>query len=232
MPHPLARSALLVLALTASAATGFTLGRSQCQSPFDAYRDVRARVLGHQAAQPADGALLLLGSSTLERLNPGRLGVATTNLALGGDTIVDVLARLPSEEVLTQSAGAIVLVGFNDLKQGATVEQALREYDELLAALEPVPLTLCVTLQSLSPVAAIHEKSLAARIAEFNDGVRQRCVASDRRRLADFEQSLRTTASDILAPLYVDEVHLSPTGYDALVRLLQQTIEPMPTPSA
>jgi len=226
--RPFVRSALLFLALTVAAAGGFTLGRSLGETPFEAYRDVRARVLAHQRTQPADGALVLLGSSTLERLNPARLGVATSNLALGGDTIADVLDRLPPEPLLTRSAGAVVLVGFNDLRQGAGAEEALRDYDRLLVALDRAPLTFCLTLQSLAPDAARDDPSLAARIDEFNEGVRQRCTEGERRKLVDLQRALRTIPNDSRDSLYVDEIHLSPKGYEVLTTTLAEVIDRVP----
>jgi lysophospholipase L1-like esterase len=232
VPRPLVRSALLLLVLIATAAGGFSLGRSQCTATFDAYRDVRGRVLAMQSAQPADGAVLLLGSSTLERLNGARLGVSTTNLARGGDTIVDLLERLPPHEVLARSAAVVVLVGFNDLKHGTAVRQALERYDQLLLALAPAPLTLCLTLQPLSADAASGNATLAADIVTFNEGVRERCSDGPRLALVDLERALLAGAETSPESLYVDEIHLSSVGYEVLATTLRAVLGRMPGPGA
>ncbi|HSN72078.1 MAG TPA: GDSL-type esterase/lipase family protein [Steroidobacteraceae bacterium] len=228
MPHfPISRILVpLVLGASGAAALGgYALGRDGCAGAFEAYRDVRARVLAHQSAQPSDGTLLLIGSSTLERLSPGRLKVPATNLALAGDTIADVLDRLPSAGALERSGGVVLLVGYNDLKAGVEPAAALENYERLLNRLDDAPLTVCVTVQPLSPAARKADATLDRKIAAFNAGLRDRCSDGPRRVLADLAEQLGLADAVHASEYYVDEIHLSPRGYQVLTAALLAAIQ-------
>jgi hypothetical protein len=216
---------LAAVALVAGGGVGYLGGHRDRPDPFESYRQFRVRVLRHQIGQPASGAWILVGSSTLERLNPGRLGVPVTPLAIGGDRIPDLLERVPGPDFLRGAHGVIVLAGYNDLEAGGTVADVIASYATLLSVLQPAPFVICSTIQKPSPAALARSTELAARIEALNDGIRRTCSDGSRRALFDLERALERAGSGSAARLYADDIHLSSAGYDVLVTGVRELMQ-------
>ncbi|GGF25130.1 GDSL-type esterase/lipase family protein [Subtercola lobariae] len=141
------------------------------------------------------------------------------NLGVGGDTTDDVKARL--DDVIALNPGTVVLlIGTNDLGKRRSVEHVVQNIETILA-----------TLRNELPDAEILLESVIPRSAEYADEIRD-----INRHIWQFASSVRTHYLDLWPALSVDdsrlnpeyttdEVHLTPTGYEAWLSELEPALE-------
>ncbi len=97
------------------------------------------------------GALVFLGDSITQgwntNLNQLFFGLKTANRGISGDTTRGVLIRLQEDVLALKPSGVVLLIGTNDLEEGATPEVIAGNLKLLLAALKAhdpkMPVVLC-----------------------------------------------------------------------------------------
>ena len=200
------------------------LGLSEPQVQRDFYR----QMVGHHARVAravAPGAVLFLGSSSVQGLNVLRVTPRGINFGIGGDTTGGLLDRL--DKLPLAKAGAVVLaIGRNDLVHGAPAE-ALRSFEQILAA---IPASVPVFVNGTQPVAPPAEfpwlKTPRNSVERFNAGIRQRCEARAGCSYIPLDQVLAGPDGYFLARFRErDGLHLNRAGYRRWMAMLREALE-------
>lgn len=187
-----------------------------CRSCMSAETAARHGLLAHHRrldGNVAPGALLFLGSSSIQGLAVGDVAERAVNLGVGGETIALLAERLPHYLSLAAARGAVLAIGYNDLG-GSEPEAALERYAALLAAL---PSDLPLLLSGVQPGLLSPARERGAR---FNAGLAALCARRPRCSFVDLASALGGGEH-----YEADGIHLSPTGYAAWKRMLAQTLE-------
>jgi len=180
------------------------------------------------------GSIIFIGASHVQSLNVGGIANKAVNYGIGGDTIADIMQRLPVYRSLTY-AGAIVLsAGFNDLRYHARPE-IVADYKRLLAALpDGVPLIM-------SAIMPIDEKAPEFRhwpgrtnknIVRLNQSMTDLCAARPKCQFADAHPMLVDRNGRLAAEFHVpDGVHLSAAGYRIWSGVLAAALQKVQLPN-
>ncbi|ACY14750.1 GDSL-type esterase/lipase family protein [Haliangium ochraceum] len=171
-------------------------------------------------ANVAPGAVLFLGSSSIQGLDVGAVAERAVNLGIGGDTVPGLSARWP-QRVAREARALVVAVGFNDLRD-APAERVAGSFAALLArAPSEVPLVISGP-QPLAPALAAERPELSARIAELNRHYQRLCAARARCRYLDTPAVLAACPGGAVHE--PDGVHLSARGYACWTSALRRAL--------
>jgi lysophospholipase L1-like esterase len=128
------------------------------------------------------GAVVFLGDSITQGWGGGLgaafPGVKVANRGISGDTTRGVLIRLPEDVIAIHPAAVVLLIGTNDLEEGARPEVIAGNVRLILAALKQsdprMPIVLCQVFPSSAtvkrPAAEIQSVNALYRAAVKNDG--------------------------------------------------------------
>lgn len=102
------------------------------------------------------GAVVFLGDSITQEWGGGLgaafAGVKVANRGISGDTTRGVLIRLQDDVLALEPAAVVLLIGTNDLEEGATPEMAAANLELILAAMKRhsarMPIILCQVFPS------------------------------------------------------------------------------------
>ncbi len=120
--------------------------------------------------KPDQGAVVFLGDSITQGwtdLAPVFLGLKTANRGISGDTTRGVLLRLPEDVLALNPRGVVLLIGTNDLEEGAAPETIAGNLQLILAALKQHNATLPVILCQVFP-SSPEKKRPADQIRKIN----------------------------------------------------------------
>jgi lysophospholipase L1-like esterase len=127
-----------------------------------------------QWQQASAGSTVLIGDSHIQSLYiaSGHL----INLGTGGDTVVDLTARLSDYRNLHKSSQIILCIGANDALRGRSDGQFQRDTAKLFEAL---PAAVPLRLAAIPPVGLKIDdfETISARILRFNDILKVNCKA-------------------------------------------------------
>jgi lysophospholipase L1-like esterase len=116
------------------------------------------RTLFASQVQADQRALVFLGDSIThgwgDNLGGNFPGVKVANRGIGGDTTRGVLIRLKEDVLSLHPSGVVILVGTNDLEQGAAPETIAANLRLILAALHQQDPALSVVLCTVFPSSA------------------------------------------------------------------------------
>lgn len=172
------------------------------------------------------GAVLFVGSSSIQGLDVGAVADRAVNLGIGSDTVAGVLERWPARAV--EHARAVVLaIGFNDLADQPVA--AVRDrFAELLARI-PADLPVVISgIQSIGAAASARRPGLDARIVELNQAYRSLCAGRPRCRYVDTGLALaRCPGEPVHEP---DGVHLGAAGYRCWKAALRAALQALQVP--
>jgi lysophospholipase L1-like esterase len=199
-------------------------GASPNATPFVAsMRRAHQRLAGN--VEP--GAVLFVGSSSIQGLDVGAVADRAVNLGIGSDTVVGVLERWPARVV--EHARAVVLaIGFNDLAHEEPVEAVRDRFAELLA-LVPAELPVVVSgIQSIGAAAVADRPGLDARIARLNQAYRALCADRSRCHYVDTAAALARCPGESVHES--DGIHLGPAGYRCWKATLRAGLEALDVP--
>ena len=107
-------------------------------------------------AQQDKGSVVFLGDSITQgwgdKLVPSFVGLHVSNRGLSGDTTRGVLVRLPEDVLALDPRGVVLLIGTNDLEEGATPEVIAGNVKLLIGSLHQhnpsTPVVLCAVFPS------------------------------------------------------------------------------------
>lgn len=118
------------------------------------------------------GALVFLGDSITQgwgpATSPSFLGLKVANRGISGDTTRGVLLRLAEDVLSLNPAGVVLLIGTNDLEEGAAPEVIAGNLRLILAALRAHRADLPVVLCQVFPSSET-KKRPAAQIRRINE---------------------------------------------------------------
>ncbi|HWH70609.1 MAG TPA: GDSL-type esterase/lipase family protein, partial [Candidatus Sulfotelmatobacter sp.] len=125
---------------------------------YDWFRNLWAqrRSTWHQHVQQDQHALVFLGDSITQgwgdNMGGSFPGVKVANRGISGDTTRGVLIRLQEDVLVLNPSGVIILIGTNDLEEGADPETIAANLKLILAALKQhnpkMPIVLCQVFPS------------------------------------------------------------------------------------
>ena len=178
----------------------------------------RIRAFELERDEVAEGAIVFLGSSTVERFDlekhfPGK---HCLDRGINGDTTEEVIARLHRSLPLARPAGVFIAVGANDLRREGRppglVRDALKELlDELEQRLPGVPRTV----MGLFPTRQTDVDS-RKRMETLNIAIARLCVQEGVSFISTDLKPLRATSGELAEEYCADSSHLNEKGYAQL----------------
>jgi lysophospholipase L1-like esterase len=172
-----------------------------------------------------------LGDGYVRRIadSPAFAGVDVVNTGIGGDRVVDLLARVPDDVLSHRPDVLSVLVGINDTwrrydaDDETSVEDYTARYRTVLTAARDAGIALVVIEPFLLPVLR-SQRSWRQDLDPKIEAVRALAAEFDAVLVpADVELS-RLAAERGAADLAYDGVHPTPAGHDALAALWLRTV--------
>lgn len=178
------------------------------------------RMVGYHATMEPfvpPGATIFLGDSITQGLATTAVAPDSVNYGVGALTTRDLLNNLPVYRSLARSRAVFLMVGINDIGQGATqgLPQRLREISEGLPA--DVPLVWSAIMPSLRPADR-------AGIEAANTAIRALCSA--RRNCVFVDTGPLFSGGG--AAFYEDKVHPNAAGYAAWIGALRSAYYSIP----
>ncbi len=175
--------------------------------------------LASEWQQVRPGVTLLIGASHIQSLHvPSDYG-DTINLGIGGETVDDVIERLPDYGNLARAASIILCIGTNDALKKRTDGEFAQDLEQLLRKLPP---SVPIRLAALPPVARQlpNYDNIMPRIARFNHILKVNCTRSNcfyvpfPAEMIDSDDSLKEVADR------GDHLHLSAIANELWVKSL------------
>jgi lysophospholipase L1-like esterase len=169
-----------------------------------------------QRLQGDRGAVVFLGDSITQGWGGGLgaafPGVKVANRGIDGDTSRGVLLRLKEDVLALDPAAAVLLIGTNDLEEGATPETIAGNVKLILSALEAhdpkMPIVLCQVMPS-----AASKKRPSEQIKALNALYRAAVKNDARVTLVETWPLFADTAGDAIASEFPDLLHPNEAGY-------------------
>jgi len=185
---------------------------------YDWFQNVwRARRSSFAQRLDADrGAVVFLGDSITQGWGGGLgaafPGVKVANRGIDGDTSRGVLLRLKEDVLSLDPAAVVLLVGTNDLEEGAIPETIVGNLKLILSALEAhdpkMPIVLCQVMPS-----AASKKRPADQIKALNALYRAAVKNDARVTLVETWPLFADSAGDAIAAEFPDLLHPNEAGY-------------------
>jgi lysophospholipase L1-like esterase len=185
---------------------------------YDWFQNVwRARRSSFAQRLEADrGAVVFLGDSITQGWGGGLgaafPGVKVANRGIDGDTTRGVLIRLQEDVLALDPAAVVLLIGTNDLEEGATPEIIAGNLKLILAALERHEARLPIVLCQVMPSAA-SKKRPADQIKALNTLYRAAVRNDARVTLVETWPLFADAAGDAIAGEFPDLLHPNEAGY-------------------
>ena len=162
------------------------------------------------------GAVVFLGDSITQGWGGGLgaafPGVKVANRGIDGDTTRGVLIRLAEDVLALDPAAVVLLIGTNDLEEGATPETIAGNVRLILAALEGHDPKLTIVLCQVFPSAA-SKKRPSERIKALNSLYRAAVKNDPRVLYLETWPLFADAAGDATAGEFPDLLHPSEAGY-------------------
>jgi lysophospholipase L1-like esterase len=173
-------------------------------------RPARERLLSFFATSPvAPGDVVFLGDSLTDGARWDELfpGLPVRNRGVPADTTADVLARL-DEVTAGKPARVLLMIGTNDLGQGASVAETAARYREILARLRRESPSTRIDVQSVLPRSGSYREDVEALNHEI-----QRAARDAGATWIDLYPDFVAPDGSIRDDLSNDELHLLGPGY-------------------
>jgi lysophospholipase L1-like esterase len=169
-----------------------------------------------QRLEAERGAVVFLGDSITQGWGGGLgaafPGVKVANRGIDGDTSRGVLIRLREDVLVLDPAAVVLLIGTNDLEEGATPEAVAGNLKLILSALEAhdakMPIVLCQVMPS-----AASKKRPADQIKALNTLYRSAVKNDARVTLVETWPLFADGAGDAIAAEFPDLLHPNEAGY-------------------
>ena len=161
-------------------------------------------------------ALVFLGDSITQgwgdNLGGSFPGVKVANRGISGDTTRGVLIRLPDDVLSLHPAGVVLLIGTNDIADGATPEVVTGNVKLILAALERSDPRMPIVLCQVFPSAAAKQRP-ADTIRKLNARYAAAVRSDPRITLVETWPLFADAHGDAPAAEFPDLLHPNQTGY-------------------
>jgi lysophospholipase L1-like esterase len=187
----------------------------------------RAAHFHELAASSAVRDVVVLGDSLTDRGEWWELlDRPVANRGIGGDTVADVRARL-GDVVALQPRVLFVLVGMNDLLDGASPELLSMAHAALVAELRARLPHTRIVIESLLPIRdelLAAESSLTTATVRRANELLQRGAAAAGAQWLDVHAALADATGQLDARYSDDGLHLSAAGYRVWAAALQRSL--------
>lgn len=193
------------------------------------YSPRRIQRLSFWANQWRDrGAVVFLGDSIIAGwpdLSGAFPGCKVANRALRGDGTREVLNRLKTEVLPLKPSGLVLLIGTNDLNDGAEPEAVLENVTAIISAVRnrfPAVWTIVCTLPPRGPVPG----RFPEKILKFNQGLKTAFGASPQVMVFDTWSLFADAYGQPRPDEFPDGLHPSPVAYRKWASALQPLLNP------
>ena len=160
-------------------------------------------------------------------------GAKLANRGISGDTTRGMLLRLADDVLALDPAGVVMLMGTNDLEEGAAPEAVAANVKAIVAAIEArnprTPIVVCQVFPS-----AAEKQRPAERIKQVNALVAEAVKGDPRVRLVDTWTLFADARGDAQPEEFPDLLHPNDAGYArwaAAIRPVLETLELVPAPA-
>lgn len=189
---------------------------------------VERRVTWLQHVQQDQGALVFLGDSIVQGwgddLGGTFPGVKVANRGIGGDTSRGVLIRLKDDVLALHPRGVVLLIGTNDLEEGAGPEVIAGNIRLIVDALEKSSPKMPIIVCQIFPSSAEKKRS-ADKIKAANQAISQ-AVGKDRQvTLVDTWSLFADSKGDAPIEQFPDLLHPNAAGYAGWAKALKPVLE-------
>ncbi len=188
-----------------------------------------------QRLEADHGAVVFLGDSITQGWGGGLgaafPGVKVANRGINGDTTRGVLIRLQEDVLALDPAAVVLLIGTNDLEEGATPETIAGNLKLILARLEAHDATMPIVLCQVMPSAS-SKKRPADQIKAINALYRAAVKNDPRVTLVETWPLFADASGDAIAAEFPDLLHPNEAGYAkwaAALRPIFATLGLLPT---
>ena len=199
------------------------------------WNERRSAWAGKKAADKR--ALVFLGDSITQGFGDDFQGafpgVKLANRGISGDTTRGMLLRLADDCLALDPAGVVMLMGTNDLEEGAEPETIAGNVKAIISAIEAknprTPIIVCQVFPS-----AADKKRPAEKIKKLNALVAEQVKGDPRVRLVDTWTLFADGEGDAKPEEFPDLLHPNELGYAkwvAAIRPVLETLDLVPTPA-
>ena len=160
-------------------------------------------------------------------------GAKLANRGISGDTTRGMLLRLADDCLALDPAGVVMLMGTNDLEEGAEPETIAGNVKAIISAIEAknprTPIIVCQVFPS-----AADKQRPAEKIKKLNALVAEQVKGDPRVRLVDTWTLFANGDGDARVEEFPDLLHPNELGYSkwvAAIRPVLETLDLVPTPA-
>ena len=160
-------------------------------------------------------------------------GAKLANRGISGDTTRGMLLRLADDCLALDPAGVVMLMGTNDLEEGAEPETIAGNVKAIISAIEAknprTPIIVCQVFPS-----AADKQRPAEKIKKLNALVAEQVKGDTRVRLVDTWTLFANGDGDARVEEFPDLLHPNELGYSkwvAAIRPVLETLDLVPTPA-
>ena len=192
----------------------------------DLWKQRRAEWFGKRTADKR--ALVFLGDSITQGFGDdfhGAFpGAKLANRGISGDTTRGMLLRLADDVLALDPSGVVMLMGTNDLEEGAEPETIAANVKQIIAAIETenprTPIVVCHVFPS-----SADKKRPAEKIKKLNALVAEAVKGDPRVRVVDTWTLFADTVGDAKLEEFPDLLHPNEKGYAKWVAAIRPVLE-------
>jgi lysophospholipase L1-like esterase len=185
------------------------------------------RTAWRQRVAQDQGALVFLGDSITQGwgddLGGSFPGLKVANRGISGDTTRGILIRLEDDVLALRPAGVVLLIGTNDLEEGAEPETIAANLKLILAGLQRhnpnLPVVLCKVFPSSTT-----KKRPAEKIKRINQLYAEAVRGNPQVTLVDTWTLFANENGDARPEEFPDLLHPNQTGYDKWAAALRPAL--------
>lgn len=212
----------LLFALALLLMTSVLLG-----GPHDRWEnDIAAFEARDREHPPTPGGILFAGSSSIVGWDTDKHfpEMKVVNRGFGGSEIADSTHFAPRFIHPHQPNIVVLYAGDNDLANGKTPEQVLKDFEAFVTAVREGAADAQVVFIAIKPSTA--RWALVDQIRQANAAVRTRCDEDDGLHFADiFHPTLNEAGEPEAAYLADDGLHLTPAGYEKWTSIVRPILD-------
>lgn len=171
-----------------------------------------------------DNAVVFIGDSITQGLATSAIAVPSINYGIGGDTSYGVMNRISRYTSIQRASAVVIAIGFNDVDKSFD-RDILENYKKIIGF---IPENVPVVIGAILPVDEKVERlvGINKRIAEINERLRSLVKMRSNIQFVDPTADLIDPNSNLKSYFHEgDGIHLSPSGYDILIKKLKKAIE-------
>lgn len=171
------------------------------------------------------GASIFFGDSITMSIPTAAVEKNSVNFGIGGQNSSELLQSLPSYESVSRAKRVYIMIGTNDFFRGSPTQLG-ENYKRIIAS---IPSNIPIILSSIPPIRGRDERDIQSAV----DASRSACSNRKGCFFVDLHAELVTDDGDIIPDVLMEDgIHLSKTGSQIWIKLLQDQIEridPIPT---